>query len=223
LLERDLEYALGALAHRAVEDRRPASRESSRIAGLELRCGDRIDNATPNVLLPLGAGPVPRFGRRSVVEREQRAAGILGMKMGAADCREIGLPHRSHADRSETLPVAVEIVTLNDQHVAAVASSTLQVSLGGRIGDDRRDDFEERVAYGHDGVLQPEFANRGIVERHLDAENGGQIADDLLEIPRDDYELADSHGEPPCGRSTSSSLPRYPKTKFAINCWPSRS
>lgn len=113
--------------------------------------------------------------------------------MRAANLRQISLPDGADPDRRESRSVGVEIITLDDQHVAAVAAPAREVTLSGRLGVDRRDHFEERVSHGHDGVPEAELLDRRIVEADFDAEHRGEICDHAIEVASDDDELADLH------------------------------
>jgi hypothetical protein len=199
-IERDLESAVTALPKRPVENLRPATGERRGVVALQLGADDRVDHAARHVLAPARPGPVPRLGWRRIVEREQGAAGILRVKVSAADLWQIGLPHGTDAERLEAGAIAIEIVALDDQHVAAVAAASLEIALRRGTRIDRRDDFEERVADRHHGVAQAELLHGGVVEGHFDAEHAREVADGGVQVARHDHELAEPHGVNPPGR-----------------------
>ena len=66
----------------------------------------------------------------------------------------------------EALDAAVEVVDLVDRHVPAVAAALVEQAPGGRALGDRADHLEELVADRHQGVVQPELGDAGILEAH---------------------------------------------------------
>ena len=113
--------------------------------------------------------------------------------MHGRDVVERHLEHDADGELGEPPPRGGEIVDLHDHHVAAVAAAALEEAAGRRVAGDRRHDLEKRVADGHDGVPQPERRDVRIAKRHLDAEDGGAVGDDGIEIARHERDLPEAH------------------------------
>src|SRR5207249_2631436 len=80
---------------------------------------------------------------------------------GARDVVEVDLPDDADPHLPHPLARGVEVVDLEDDHVAAVAAVPLEVPPGRGPLLDRRDDLEEGVAEREDGVAQAELADAG--------------------------------------------------------------
>jgi L-lactate dehydrogenase len=143
---------------------------------------------------PVGAGPTPGGGRPRLVERQQRAAGVARVQMHAADVVELGAPHDAYAEGVDAPAVARVVVTLDHQHVAAVAAAAGAVTGSGRVLAQRRDDLDEGVADRQDGVVEIEELDARIAVRDLDLEDVAELADDRFEVGGDEDDLAQSHG-----------------------------
>jgi hypothetical protein len=97
------------------------------------------------------------------------------MQMHARGCRELRLPHRPHAERRDARAIALEVVGLKQQHVAAVAAPVERTACG-RAVLHRRDQLDELVAEHVDRVVDAEHRDVGIAERRIEAEQRGQPA-----------------------------------------------
>ncbi len=74
---------------------------------------DAIDNVGADVLLPVGARPGPRARGIGPIERDDRAAHVLGVEVGALDRVVVGLPHGADSDLVDARPRRIEIVGLD--------------------------------------------------------------------------------------------------------------
>ena len=70
------------------------------------------------------------------------------------------------------------IVTLKDDHVAAVPAAALEIAAAGRSLADRRDHLEELVTDWQDRVLEPEGLYAGIPVGDLEPEHFAKVIDD---------------------------------------------
>src|SRR5262245_7540425 len=192
-LERDLQPPGSRSRDGKIEDARPSCGQRLWIRCRELDAGDRLRVLSADVPLPAGPGPSPRARRPRVVDRQDRAADICGVEMGAADVVQIGLPDHADADRGQSAAILVEPLRLKDDHVAAVAVAMEEAARGRRAGDGR-DDLQEGVADRHDGVHQAELRHRGIAEGDVEPEDGREVRDRLLEVARGDHHLSETHG-----------------------------
>src|SRR5205823_5306969 len=98
------------------------------------QCTRRAGGGKPHrrdALAP-GAAPAPRFGRPRLVERDDGAADVAGVEVDGGDVVQRDLPHDADAERGEPLASGLEVLGLEDDHVAAVAAALLEEAAGGR-------------------------------------------------------------------------------------------
>ena len=113
--------------------------------------------------------------------------------MGRADVRQVDLPDLPHAERRRPLARGVEVVELEDQHVAAVAAAAFELAPGRRVRLDGRHDLEERVAECEHGVPQPEQRHARVGIRLAEPELRPQALRDGVELGGHEHRLTQSH------------------------------
>jgi hypothetical protein len=99
------------------------------------------------------------------VERDDRAAGVGGVQVRGRDVRQVDLPGGAHAGLGGARAGCLEVLEVEDHHVAAVAAVAGHVTARGGVGLGRRDDLEEAVAEREDVVLEAEGPHPGVAER----------------------------------------------------------
>jgi len=95
---------------------------------------------------------------------------VGGVQVGGRDVREVDLPDGADAELLCPRPRALEVLEIEDRHVAAVATVTRHVPPRRGVLLHRRDDLEEGVADREDRVLESEEAHARIVEGLADSE-----------------------------------------------------
>ena len=131
----------------------------------------------PRPTCPVHSGPPQRhvpYGLRPV-ERDDRAAHVGRVQVRARDVGQVDLPHHPHAELGCALARTLEVLEVEQHHVAAVAVVALQVAPGGRARSRGRDDLQKAVAEREHDVGQPERGHAGIAERLSEPE--GALAD----------------------------------------------
>ena len=89
------------------------------------------------------------------------------MEVDRRDVVECDLPHDADAERAEARPRRVEVVGLEDHHVAPVTTPLVEQAARGRPLAHRRDDLEKRRPDRHHRVVEAELADAGIMEGDL--------------------------------------------------------
>ena len=112
--------------------------------------------------------------------------------MRAGDVGQVDLPHHAHAERRGALAGALEVLDVEDHHVAAARADAGEVAPGGGVGARRGNHLEEAVAHGEDRVGQAELAHAGVAERLAQAEAGSQRVGGRLELVGHEHRLAQS-------------------------------
>jgi hypothetical protein len=84
------------------------------------------------------------------------------------------------------------IVTLSDEHVAAVASATLEVAPAGGPGLDGGDDLEKLAADREKGVFEAETTHSRIDVADFEAEDRFQVVDHWCQLSGDQTNLSES-------------------------------
>ena len=84
------------------------------------------------------------------------------------------------------------IVALSDEHVAAVASATLEVAPAGGPLLDGGDDLEKLVADREKGVFEAEATHSRIDVADFDAEDRFQVVDHRCQLSGDQANLSKS-------------------------------
>ena len=87
-----------------------------------------------------------------------------GWRCRAADVGQVDAPDRPDPELLEQAEAVVEVVDLEDRHVAAVAAAPVEQPAGRRAVLGRRDHLEELVTDRHQGVVQAERGDAGIAE-----------------------------------------------------------
>src|SRR5204863_1362700 len=113
--------------------------------------------------------------------------------MRAADVGEVELPHHAHARLLDAAARALEVLEVEHDHVAPVATVAVQISPGGGVWLYRRDDLQKAVPDRKDRVGQPERAHARVAEGLFEAERLLQLGREGLELARDEYRLAQTH------------------------------
>jgi hypothetical protein len=119
--------------------------------------------------------------------------------MDGRDVRIGDLPDDPGPGLGHAPAVGVEVVGLDDHHVAGVTTPALQEATRRRVGSDRRHDLEEGVSHGHHGVLEAEDPHAGIAVGDFDSEDGAQVGDHGLDLSSGDCDLSNAHGLGPLG------------------------
>ena len=110
---------------------------------------------------------------------------------GRSALQTMRTPSRAMRERS-----AASVGRLHHHHVAAVAAAPIEPATRGRAGRRRRHHLQERVADRQQRVLQAEDGDAGIAEPHLEVQDGAEVGDHRLEVPRDERHLSQSHAAP---------------------------
>jgi hypothetical protein len=151
-------------------------------------------------------GPPQRHdgGRERLVDRHDRAADVLGMQVHRADVGQLLLPHGAHAESTNARAVAVEVVRLQDEHVAALAAP-VQVPTRRRTLLERRDQLDELLAEGVHRVVDAELRDARISIRRVERQQFGELPRRRGEVADDEDDLADAqHGSALRSRETSA-------------------
>src|ERR1035441_9271559 len=106
------------------------------------------------------------------------------MQMAGGDVVEVDTPDGAHPEGLSALARAAEIVDLEEQHVAALASPA-QVASGRRSVAGGGDDIEEGLAQRAHDVVQPEGADPRVTERLAQSERVAQALVGGIEVARD--------------------------------------
>jgi hypothetical protein len=110
--------------------------------------------------------------------------------MRAGDVRQVDLPDDPHPHLRDPLARAVEILEVEEHHVATVATGPLEMTPGSRTRFDRRDDLQKAVADGEDGVRQAKLADAGVAKGLVEPEQSLQTCHQRLELSRDEHGLS---------------------------------
>ena len=121
--------------------------------------------------------------------------------MPTPDVREFSFPHHADVVRREAIDAFVEIVHLEDRHVAAGPIALVEQPLHRGPLLRRREHFDELVAHEQQRVAQPELADDRVVEAHLQTERLSQFVDHRIEIRCDHRDLPDTDHDSTCRKS----------------------
>ncbi len=133
------------------------------------------------------------------------------MQVGPGDVGQVQLPDRADAHLAGSVAGRLEVLEVEDQHVAGVAPVPLHVAPGGRIGLGRGDHLEKAVTEREHRVGDAEDRHVGIAERLPQAERLAQPARHRLQVARRQHRLAESHtGRLGAARSSSPGGYRSP-------------
>ncbi len=126
-----------------------------------------------------------------------------------------GLVHETHTHLVEASAYRLEVVDLEDHHVATVAAALVEQSAGGGSGLGRRHDLEQFVADREQRVAQPERGHSRVAVTQLDAElaphpslGGRQVG-----CNHDDLTKLASPRHAPAGESRQSTIALYTRLR----------
>ncbi len=113
--------------------------------------------------------------------------------MRTGDVWQIDLPDDAHAGIVRTRARALEVLDVEDDHVAPVAAVALEVATGRCLRAHRRDDLEERVPQREHRVRQPELSHPRIAKRLPEPKCRAERGGDRLELARHQHGLAQTY------------------------------
>jgi hypothetical protein len=108
----------------------------------------------------------------------------------ALDCAALGDVDDAHPGSLEACLLPVDVVGLQQHHVAAVTAPPLQIASGRGAVLLGYHHLEDPVADGEEGVTESELGDAGIPEADFEAELGDDGLLDRSEIGRDEGDLA---------------------------------
>ena len=112
------------------------------------------------------------------------------MQVRARDVRQVDAPDDAHALLLGARARGVEVLEIEQHHVAAVAAVALQIAPRRRVRPRRRDDLQEAVAEREHGVAQAELRHARVAKGLVQPERVAQLALDGVEIGGDEHGLA---------------------------------
>ena len=92
------------------------------------------------------------------------------MQLHHAVLMPVALHHLADAELLDALFARPMVVTLADDHVAAVAAAAIEITSAHGVLANRGDDFDELIADGEDRVLEPECLYARVAISDLEAE-----------------------------------------------------
>src|ERR1700731_2339698 len=87
----------------------------------------------------------------------------------------------AHADRVDVAAAALDVVAVEDDHIAAVAAAPFEIAAGARAAPGRRGHFEKARADWQQRPAPPVFADIAVAVAAREAEDFGEIGDGGLE------------------------------------------
>ena len=196
VVEPQLVAAIGARRCGSAQQACPALGRGGGVVALH--DGARDHHVAPRLRLPVRPRPAvaPHHVRPAgvAVDGEQAAPGVPGVKVDrlGPQHRVAGADvlHDANPQRAELGAARVEVVAIDDAHVAAVAAAAIEVPACCGVVPDRRDDLQEGTAQRPERVVQAILAHAGIAEADLGREHGRQLPLDGLERAGDERDLA---------------------------------
>ena len=189
--------ALAAIAGRDEPDRVvetnacPGRAHLCRVVGADGDPGDAGHDLGVGVSRPR-SGPGPRSVRDRLVDRHDRPTDVAGMEVAGADIRPVNAPDGPDSSFLELAEPVVDVVDLEDRHVAAISGATIEQPAGSRPLLCRRDHFEELVADRHQGVVQAECGDAGVAEADVQPKPLAEGLDNRVEFASHEGHLSQS-------------------------------
>ncbi len=160
---------------RAPEHARPACGDALRLAHGDGDAGQMTRRAACDLPGPAGAAPAPGAERIGAVERDDRATDVGRMQVRAGDVGQVDPPDDANPVLCNARASCLELVEVEDHHVAAGAVAR-EIARGGRVGTLRRDHLDEAVADRKDGIDDAELGDARVAIGLAEAERLTQFA-----------------------------------------------
>src|SRR5712691_13046600 len=138
----------------------PAGGEVRRVRRLNLRRSDAAYDVGADRRLPIPAcgkpGAVEFFAADLLIDFEKAAAGVAWVELHDAEFRLIVLQRLADAELRCAAFAGRVVIALEDDHVAAITATSVEVSSPRSAFANRRHHFEKLIAYREHRILQPE-------------------------------------------------------------------
>ena len=113
--------------------------------------------------------------------------------MRSRDVRQVDAPHDAYSPTFRAASRGVEVLEVEHDHVAAVATVSGKVATGGCVGLRRGHDLQEAVAQREHDVDKSKRRHPGIAEGLAQPERGPQLRGHRLELLCDEHSLTQTY------------------------------
>ena len=172
---------------------RPQGRDRRRVRRGDRVAGDGADDRVVSMCAPRRPTPEPRARGLRFVEADDRPADVGRVQMATADAGEVAAPRGAHRGAGKLGHPGIEVVDFEHHHVGGhVSLASVEQPPGSRTLGEGRDDLDELIADAHQGVVQAELGNAGIVEADGELQMSTQSIDGRIEVTGGDDDLAEA-------------------------------